>query len=167
MIMTKLIISFMFLVVLTGCAQDKLVTEVENADEYIEEENLSNDNISVYFERTAYSEGELDEVFFIVENESSERIEVGDMFFVQKYEDEEWHHIDNHTFDRTDSGVDIAPGESAEFVFWLSVNSIDFEEGLYRLFTRIHYVEQSEEVREQYPTHEGVREDVYLLFELN
>lgn len=160
--MLKLIIAFTGIILLTGCFESGIVTDSDQLDDYIEEEqDTLSEDISVFFERHQYGLDERDEMFYIVENNSDETIEMAEHFFIQKYEDNEWVPTENHDF-RRDSAVRIPAGESTELLFWLSVDSIEFEKGQYRLFTRVNFPEQTEEIREQYPDYE----DIYLPFEI-
>lgn len=154
----KLIIVFWSLVVLTACSEVKLVTNVENASEAEE--------YSVTFERDQYALNELDEVFYRIDNHSDERFEVSEMYFIEKLEEDEWTPVNNDSFKRLDPSVPIPPGESADFVFWLSVNSREFDPGQYRAVTGIHLPEQTEEMREQYETHPPVNLEVTIPFEI-
>ena len=112
-----------------------------------ENENL--ESVDVYFERDSYSFDELDEMFVVIENHSSSTIEFSPMYAIERHEDEEWVNQTNHDFHQMDHIISISPDESKAFSVWLSINSVEFEKGLYRLFTKIDY------------------EDVYLAFEIN
>lgn len=152
---------------LSGCKAGTINTALSlPEDVLIEEDSLVSDRISSYFEREEYSAEERDEMFYIVENHSEETIEISEFYFVQKLEEDEWITLDNNTISQIDNVVSIAPNESAEFVFWLSLDSDDFEPGTYRLSTRMNLIEETEQTEgNDADLSESVR-DIYIPFEI-
>ncbi len=152
---------------LFGCNSGKINTAGSLPDTILaEEDDQVSDRILAYFEREEYSPEERDEMFYIIENHSDEPIEVSEFYFVQKLEEEEWETLDNNTINQLDNVVRILPNESAEFVFWLSFDSIDFEPGTYRLYTRMHFLDETEQSEENSSASmENVR-DIYIHFEI-
>lgn len=154
----KLIMLLLSLTMLTSCTEISLITNVEGM-------NVS-EAYSVTFERDRYALNEWDEVFYRIDNHSDELFHVSEIYFIEIFEDDEWTPVNNDSFKRADSSVTIPPGESAEFIFWLSVNSREFEPGHYRAVTGIHLPEQTEDMREQYETHPPVTFEVTIPFEI-
>lgn len=152
---------------LTGCKAGTINTAlILSEDILIEEDSQVSDRITGYFEREEYSEEERDEMFYIVENHSEETIQISEFYFVQKLEEDEWITVDNNTINQIDNVVSIAPKESAEFVFWLSFEANDFEPGTYRLYTRMNFLENTNETDEDDSNSlESVR-DIYIPFEI-
>lgn len=147
---------------LSGCRAGQINTAV-NLSEDIEMDIDSelNDEVSSYFERESYRSKEMDEMFYIVENHSNERIEVSEFYFVQKWVEDEWKTLDNNTLDQIDRTVSVSPGGSAEFVFWLSTDTDVFDKGTYRLSTRMIVPEEFGN------NQEGKTYNLYIPFEIN
>lgn len=147
---------------LSGCQTGRINTAVTLSEDIeMEIDSESSDKVSSYFERESYTSEEMDEMFYVVENHSDERIEVSEFYFVQKWVEDEWKSLDNNALDQIDRTVAVSPGESAEFVFWLSAGSDEFDEGTYRLSTRMTVIEETEENRD------GETRDLYIPFEIN
>ncbi|SFC34781.1 Protein of unknown function [Alkalibacterium subtropicum] len=147
---------------LSGCQTARINTAVTLPEDiHMGQGDDLNNQIASYFERESYSSEEIDEMFYIVDNHSEQTIEVSEFYFVQKWVDKEWKTLDNNAIDQIDRTVQISPGETAEFIFWLSTESSDIDEGTYRLSTHMAFLEEEEDKQERKPF------NIFIPFEIN
>ncbi|WP_368645923.1 immunoglobulin-like domain-containing protein [Alkalibacterium putridalgicola] len=140
---------FLIGLLLSGCQTARINTAVTLPDDiHVEQNHEIESQIVSSFERETYSNEEMDEMFYLVENLSEQPIEVSEFYFVQKWVEDEWKSLDNNAIERIERTVQVFPGETAEFVFWLSMESGNIDEGTYRLSTRVTFLEEEEEHQE-------------------
>lgn len=121
----------------------------------VKNELTSVEDVDIFLERESYSYNELDEMFYIIENNTTLTITTNEFYLIDYYSEDEWASQDIDQFWNFNKFIEILSGEATEIPFWLSVNSFDFEPGFYRFRTRVTYPEVN------------YTEDIYMYFEIN
>ncbi|MCC5895238.1 MAG: hypothetical protein JJU16_07220 [Alkalibacterium sp.] len=164
--MVKAILLFSCLFILGGCSDSGIVTESNRLQEYIEEEDTAfHDDIAIYFEREQYAFSELDELFYVIENNSGQPIEISNHYSIEKYNEESWIDIEHHEF-RSETKIKLLPDDQTEQLVWLSFDEEEIEKGIYRLTTTVHYPDKTEAARRVFSSQPAVNKEMSVLFEI-